>query len=454
MFVKMQGPSLFFTPNHSTQITLRQARPDDAEGIVALYSAAYRPKQGGNPRDNYPFPQFLSEEWVANAVTRENICWMVSELNAQLLGSVGAIRNIGNDSDRVAEIFGLVVSVESRKKGLGRALLIHLCSELETNAEFIICESRTAITGGWKVAKSSNLVPLGFEPFAHSTPAGSESMLMTGMVSSSALSNRILDKEVSPSAYKLASSVLGSFKIDAPKIHFSNQVYPVDQASLKLLGNQLGPCALKYLPYDFNQEDLENEIYVERDDRIGMKIFMKLDDNSMHKSGVIGLKHIEGEDLMGHRYVRSYYVAKLKQKVLGGIYVVHDRIDQRARILGLQSYTDGLQGLLISNIVNEMRKSIGDKRLVLVVDILASATKLQDTLHQLDFIPTVYFPGIISAGHKRTDGIQYTRLFNCNFESSTSNVRQIEWPVAINTITTVKSGFNAKETMYEDLNLS
>src|SRR5262245_59669726 len=97
--------------------TFRFARADDAPQISALYEKEYRPRTGGDARDNYPFPQLLEPNWVAHAVNRSDVCWIVAEVDGRVLGSAGAMRNIGTPEDQVAEVFGIVVHPAARGRG-------------------------------------------------------------------------------------------------------------------------------------------------------------------------------------------------------------------------------------------------------------------------------------------------------------------------------------------------
>jgi L-amino acid N-acyltransferase YncA len=151
----------------SGEAVIRTARAADAPAISALYRDAYSPRGGGEAREFYPFPQFLDPDWVAAAVVREEIRWLVAETDGAVAGTVGAVLNIGTASDRVAESFGLVISERARGRGTGIRLFDSLCRSLEGEAQFIIGETRTAHPGGWKIVRRCGFVPLGFEPFAH-----------------------------------------------------------------------------------------------------------------------------------------------------------------------------------------------------------------------------------------------------------------------------------------------
>ena len=65
----------------------RHATPRDAPRICMFYEAEYRPPDGGDARDHYPFPQFMEPAWLASAVDRNDICWIVAELDGRVVGS-------------------------------------------------------------------------------------------------------------------------------------------------------------------------------------------------------------------------------------------------------------------------------------------------------------------------------------------------------------------------------
>ena len=162
-------------------VLLRRAVPGDARDVNRLYNQAYSTDER-EAKEQYPFPQVLDPGWIAEAVAGGSIAWVVAEAGGELVGSTAAVRNIGGQRDRIAEVFGVVVSHGARVKGVATRLLGFLCAELEGEAEFILCEARTAEPGGWKVARNCGFLPVGFEPFAHAMPVGFESMVLTGKV--------------------------------------------------------------------------------------------------------------------------------------------------------------------------------------------------------------------------------------------------------------------------------
>ena len=99
--------------------------------------------------------------------------WLVGEApDGTLVGSAAAMRNIGDASDQISEVFGVVVDAAHRHGGLGSALVGGLVDELAGSSKFILCEARTDDAGGWKVARNAGFVPVGWA-HAHSMPVGS-----------------------------------------------------------------------------------------------------------------------------------------------------------------------------------------------------------------------------------------------------------------------------------------
>ena len=122
---------------------LRKARPEDAPDISRLYQEAYRPAEGGDPRKCYPFPQFLEPDGVEEIIKDGMIRWFVAELDNQVIGTMGAVTNIGNPDDRVVECFGLVIDKNWQFHGIGTVLFKCLLDSLTSTGDtvFVIAET-------------------------------------------------------------------------------------------------------------------------------------------------------------------------------------------------------------------------------------------------------------------------------------------------------------------------
>ena len=207
-------------------VLLRRAVPGDARDINRLYNQAYSTDER-EAKEQYPFPQVLDPGWIAEAVAGGSIAWVVAEAGGELVGSTAAVRNIGGQRDRIAEVFGVVVSHGARVKGVATRLLGFLCAKLEGEAEFILCEARTAEPGGWKVARNCGFLPVGFEPFAHAMPVGFESMVLTGKVVGDPSARSAVPPRLTLAAQALAVAVTGEGARLRPEGHGGSSPDPV-----------------------------------------------------------------------------------------------------------------------------------------------------------------------------------------------------------------------------------
>lgn len=406
-----------------SQVIVRRALSEDASGISALYEEAYQPDEGGEASEHYPFPQLLKPPWVAQAIYDDWIFWVVAEHDGCIVGSAAAVRDIGMGEDRVAELFGIVVDEKERGSGVAKRLLKQLCEGLADKPQFILCESRTALTAGWKVARGCGFSPLGFEPFAHHTPVGSEAMLLTGRISSCAMAARVPHALYSP-VQALAEVVLASQMPVVEDIPGKYILKAKTWSELALCCQSLSGNSL---------------ITVSREDSCGKKLIEASGDNNRQRSGVIAFRRFEGT--AAQRYDRQYYVLRAGQHAMATLYVVFDRIDQRARILDLRTDFEGLQGVLLAAVLARLIEQAINTRLTVVIDVCADAMLLQEALFVLGFRPSIYYPSFIARGDTRVDGVQYTFLHNSHFEDSLDKLQELDWPSALNVIKEIKKSF-------------
>ncbi|MBV8235783.1 MAG: GNAT family N-acetyltransferase [Acidimicrobiia bacterium] len=394
-------------------VLLRRAAPGDARDIARLYNQAYS-MEGRAAKEQYPFPQVLEPGWIAEAVAGGSIAWVVAEAGGGLVGSTAAVRNIGGRRDRIAEVFGVVVSDEARMKGVATRLLDLLCAELGGEAEFILCEARTAEPGGWKVARNCGFLPVGFEPFAHAMPVGFESMVLTGRVVGDWSARPAVPPRLTPTAQVLALAVAGAGARFRPEGHGGASPDPV--------GNDPSSTPAGAPP----AEPFE----VRRDDEGGRRMLEGRGGDLDHRSGVIGLRPLEGEDREGRRYERPYFLGLQGDRVVGCARAVWDWTDRRARILDLRMERDGLQAGMLADTTRALLRMAGDGPLVVIVNVRADALGLQRDLEQLQFFPTSYYPGLIAVAGGRCDAVQYTHLHRRRIEEGLEFVTDIDWPRA------------------------
>lgn len=371
----------FARDNPTRPLSIRRAVVEDAQDITLLYVQAYTPSGGGDPRLHYPFPQIFHAEWVADAVVRDSIAWCVAEDAGRVVASAAALRNIGGPLDQIAEVFGIVVSDSFRRRGVGTQLLRFLCNELAPTARFILCEARTAEPGGWKSARNCGFMPIGFEPFAHAMPVGFESMLLT------------------------ARFGVGDDRAIALNTSF---LAPTGAADAECI--------------------LSNGIEVCRDDAVGRRLLEQLPGMDFRSSpAVVDQSPLEGQDLERVRYDRLFYVARRDSCLVGVARVIWDRVDCRARLLGLHTFADNVEAPFLSRIAEALCLLAGSKPLTILTILRSDALASRGALERLEFFPTAYYPGLVANDKERVDAIQYTFVKGNRLEDSSRFVTDIDW---------------------------
>jgi len=411
----------------SIDLAIRAARPEDAEAISACYRDAYPSPSSNHSAKAYPFPQFMDPKWVQEAVTRDTVRWIVAEINHEVVGSIGAVRNIGTSDDRIAELFGLVIPKPWRGKKIATRLFIALTESLNDSC-FLIGETRTATEGGWRIVKRQGFVPCGFEPFAHTTPAGSEPMLLLGQISQRCSAHRDTTGQTSVSAGKLAEKILATCQLK-PLATTVEQSYPTIARSWSQLRKHLRPTHASAELLNLSVDDPAYDFRITENAALERRLQIEWQQHGFHLSGIVGLNRLEGENPEGARYSEKSFVGHIGPHPVACSRLVWDYIDRRARILCLHTLFHGLQGLMLAAIVNSLQAASSEPRTI-VIDARADCPALHSTLEQLGFFPTVYYPSLISGMSGRIDAVQFTRLSGSDFAENLRWIDEIHWPEA------------------------
>ncbi|MCZ6862125.1 MAG: GNAT family N-acetyltransferase [Alphaproteobacteria bacterium] len=421
-----------------TPVMIRAAAPRDAGQISSLYRAAYAAQHSADAREHYPFPQFMDPRRVQQLAASQTMCWVVAEIENNVVGTIGAVHNIGRPDDRVVEYFGLVVNEMWRGNGIARSLFAALHKKLATSAHFMIAETRTADAGGWRTAKTHGFVPLGFEPFAHNTPAGSEPMLLLGNIPKQAREQRDVRGYSSAAVHTLARTVLQTLYLE-PLPALERPTYPLGPQPFYELLSKLTPThpGLKVSSLSLGKTD--HVFHVLDDETVAIQLQQQWRSFSPHLSGVVGLNRLEGEDPTGDRYTKKCFVGYIGRCPVSCARIVWDHRDRRARILYLQTRFHGLQGLMVAEILRFLETQSRYTPVSVVIDVRADDPSLHATLEKLGFFPTVYYPCLVAGEDVRLDAVQYTRLYNCPLEESLQFVRHLDWPEANTVVKTVMS---------------
>jgi GNAT superfamily N-acetyltransferase len=365
-------------------------------------------------REHYPFPQIMEEETVIELITGGTVVWVVAEArDGTIAGSAAAIRNIGGQQDRIAEIFGVAVEQNCRRQGVGSALLRKLRTELASISEFVLCEARTAEAGGWKAARNAGFRPVGFEPYAHAMPIGFESMVLTA--------SRDQARQTSVRAMKPSSNTKASLNL-AYAVCPSGTVTLVSSAATDHQLPKSGALAENRI--------LRGSLNVRRDDQSGQAWFASSARAFDRQFALVEFCPLQGVEPHYRRFENMYYMASRNGPDIAAARVFYDRTDARARILGMRGATDGFEVQFLESIVGNLLRLSENGPMVIVACVRTGTLETQISLEAMGFLPTAYFPGIISVPSGRADVIQYTRLVRRSWSDSIRRVTALDWPEA------------------------
>jgi hypothetical protein len=162
---------------------------------------------------------------------------------------------------------------------------------------------------------------------------------------------------------------------------------------------------------------------------------------------VLGLSPLEGKDECGRRFERSYYVAANDGREVGCARVVLDRVDARARIMGLRTIEEGVRGPLLATVVDDLIRHAQQDHLIILVWVRGDAGDVQEELERLGFFPTAYLPEMVAGEGGRCDGVQYTRLIGKSLADSVTGLSALEWgPARLVIEEVLRSGQNSPTT--------
>ena len=387
----------------SSGITTRPAHPGDARVASRFYVDAYTPADGGSARDHYPFVQLLEPASLRREISRPDLCWVVAEIAGRVVGMVGAGRS-GPGRDRVSEFFGLVVDEKMRGAGVATAMIRYACGMLEETTDVLFAETRTAGVGAWRAFRRCGFIPFGFEPYAHTTPAGSEPMLFLGRLSERARRAPVCPVASTRRVAELASAVLESTGLDVAR------------------SAEAGP----WLPDRVAATGDGSLVLVESRSR-ARRLQRRWGEASGPRAGVVGLDRYEGIDRRSDRFSTHWIVARRRDRDVACARIALDRADQRARILRVDSADRGVEADLLDGIVAVLSRQAEGGPLTAVVDVRVDQPSLQAKLEGLGFVPTVYYPRLLATASGRLDAVQYTRTWGRGFAPALEWVRDLEW---------------------------
>jgi len=415
-------------------VSYRPAHPRDAEQICSLYLTAYAPSSGEDPRNFYPFPQFMDPEWLSARITRRSGLWLVADISGEIVGVVGARSNVGKPPDKLSEYFGLVVAHDFQRRGIGTKLFWALCTQLQETSDFMLAETRTAQPGGWLTVTRQGFKPIGFEPFAHTTPAGSEAMLPLAMLSDQAITTRCMDGTCSPSVRRLADVVLKSWD-GKPLSSETTPALTVDKTAFgerQPIRTNVSPRMVSF------KRDIRNHLKSQTGRNPKNAQRLGVDNNYGSSGSSIHLKHINAHNVDSNRFAKRSVIIESTHDLISISQLVYDARDKRATVNYLYTFDHELQGIAINEVLEISTRLAEHHPYSMVIDVRADNAMVHATLEHLGFFPTVYYPSFIAGRHGRLDAVQFTYIHMHDFEDSLANVVDLNWGAAIDVLNVVK----------------
>ena len=412
------------------ELTIRSATRADARPISQLLAAAYTPPSGGRATDHYPFPQFLSSQRLADLLAQGGMCWLLAEKHHQPVGAFGCYLNIGASNDRVAECFGLVVRGDCRRAGVGSKLVAAMTRFLVSRgARVILAETRTADPAAAMAFRKAGYSPLGFEPFAHATPAGAESMLMLGKLCQMPAAVHALTASGCPTANRLAQLVRRHLAARLPSQGALPDASPARIASASVSAGDERASTRRNPPGGHFESYTENPSRTNNLPRLGLA--------ARHSAGVVEFDRLEGEDPAAKRFARMCCLHSEDGRMRASVTGIFDRSDRRLRIARMQCEPEIERDVVLATAIERFERMLCAERMTLTVDVRTDAAQLLATLEGLGFFATAYFPEMIVANGLGIDVVQFTKVNGLPVQRSLRDVRQLDWKRAQTVCSTV-----------------
>lgn len=108
---------------------IRQAMPGEAADVASVVRRSFQDvatRFGLTPQNCPRHPSNCAPEWIANAMAK-GVTFYVAEIDGRMCGSVGMTPH----QDGVCKIVSLAVLADSRRNGLGRALVDRVLQEAQ-----------------------------------------------------------------------------------------------------------------------------------------------------------------------------------------------------------------------------------------------------------------------------------------------------------------------------------
>ncbi len=355
-------------------IEIREARDDDARGIIEVYLAAYG--------EDYTYPQYYEEHELKKLIFSDQTFMLVAEDSdtGRIAGTASVMLEVGAYTDLVGEFGRLAVHPDCRKQGIGTRLLEQRVSTVKDRLHVGIIEARLTHPFTQAIALKQGFAPVGFLPLKYLFGSRRESMGLLVRLFGRALELRRNNPRIVPEVYQLAGTAMENCRLDLDVI--------VDEDAT---------------PYPFGHGFTVSELTTE-----GYSRLMRIERGRVRNREIFGPMRLQYGyfKLMSHR--SKYLVAREGGHIVGAIGFTLEQVDRVVRVFELISLRDDV----IRFLLEELERRCRDEWDIAYVeiDVSAHAPRMQRTLLQLGFVPVAYVPALAFHHVERLDLVKMARL--------------------------------------------
>lgn len=355
-------------------IEIRQARDEDAAGIIEVYRASYG--------EEYAYPTFYEEYEVKKLIFSDEVLLLVAEDSetGQIVGTACVILEVGAYTDLVGEFGRLAVHPDYRRRGIGTLLLERRLQAVGDRLQVGIIEARITHPFTQAIALRHEFAPVGFLPLKYVFGTRRENMGLLVRLFGRALELRRNNPRIVPEVYQLAGTALENCRLDVDVI--------VDEDAA---------------PYPFGHGFTVSELTTE-----GYSRLMRIERGRVRNREIFGPLRLQYGyfKLMSHH--SKYLVAREGGHILGAVGFTLERLDRVVRVFELIALRDDLIRFLLSELERRCREEWDIA--YIEIDVSAHAPRMQRTVLQLGFVPVAYVPALAFDDVERLDVVKMARL--------------------------------------------